>query len=94
MVRAFEFGRAVYERPPSPVAPLGTFMSLPLCHKKGLVINAFGLYALTLQRYLTRNLLHALFSVRQKGAVVALLDAGYQLENVRNRQSLQGQDHR
>jgi hypothetical protein len=37
--------------------------------------------------------LPALFAVRQKGAVVALLDAGYQSENVRNRQGLQGQNH-
>lgn len=51
-------------------------------------------HLISLQRYLTRDLLHSLFSVRQKGAVVALLDAGYQLENVRNRQGLQGQDHR
>jgi hypothetical protein len=38
--------------------------------------------------------LDSLFSVGQKSAVVALLDAGYQLENVGNRQDLQGQDHR
>jgi hypothetical protein len=49
---------------------------------------------LTLQRYLTRHFLQSFFSVRQKGAVVAPLDPGYQLENVRNRQDLQGQDHR
>jgi hypothetical protein len=41
--------------------------------------------ALTLQRYLTRCWLPSPFSVRQKGAVVALLSPGYQLQNGRNR---------
>jgi hypothetical protein len=40
----------------------------------------------TLQRYLTRYPAHSPGSVRQKGAVVALLDPGYQVEDVRNRQ--------
>ncbi len=49
--------------------------------------------SLTLQRYLTRCRLPSPFAVRQKGAVVALLSPGYQLENGRNRQRFEGQDH-
>jgi hypothetical protein len=41
----------------------------------------------TLQRYLIRRRLHTLFSVRQKGAVVALLPSSYQVEDVLKRQS-------
>ena len=48
---------------------------------------------LALQRYLTRCPLYAPFSVGQKGAVVTLLDAGSQLEDVYNRQGFDGQHH-
>jgi hypothetical protein len=48
---------------------------------------------ITLQRYLTRCRLPSLFSVRETGAVVALLSPGDQLENGRNRQCFEGQDH-
>jgi len=41
---------------------------------------------LSLQRYLTRRRLHTPFSVRQKGAVVALLPPSYQVEDVLKRQ--------
>jgi hypothetical protein len=41
---------------------------------------------IALQRRLSWHLLHVLSSVRQKGTVVASLDAGYQLENGRKRQ--------
>jgi hypothetical protein len=48
---------------------------------------------LPLQRYLTRRRLHTPFSVRQKGAVVALLPPSYQLEDVLKRPGFEGQDH-
>jgi hypothetical protein len=48
---------------------------------------------ITLQRYLMRRHLYSPFSVRQKGAVVTLLDPGYQLEDVCNRQGFDGQYH-
>jgi hypothetical protein len=44
------------------------------------------LVALTLLRYLARGRIHSPFSVRQKGAVVALLPPSYQLEDVLKRQ--------
>src|SRR5262252_5877611 len=49
--------------------------------------------ALSLQRDLTRCRWHSPSSVRQKGAVVALLPLRYQVEDVLTRQGFEGQDH-
>jgi hypothetical protein len=57
------------------------------------LLAPYDTFAISLQRYLTRRRLHSPFSVRQKGAVVALLDPGHQLEDVRNHQGFGRQHH-